>query len=181
MNEDQSFKNYTKLLEKVDKMFEAVFARHRNRFACQAGCYGCCKSQLSVFSVEARYIEAWLNAHPEAVRKIEERSAMLNDPDFCNFLDKEGGCTIYEARPVICRSHGLPVALGDGEPEQSVLTKQRDVCPLNFKGVDLDSLDDRDVMSLEHVNTLLSLINRAFDGSHGDERVRLDRLILDGP
>lgn len=87
---------------------------------------------------------------------------MQNDPDFCRFLDADGSCSIYEVRPIICRTHGAPVSWmeeddGGGNKEES-----RDVCPLNFEGVNLKELQAQDVISLDKLNTILSVIARHY-------------------
>lgn len=68
--------------------------------ACKSGCSGCCHYNVSVFPIEARYIEQW------AGKKRLPQS--LPPEDFhgtpCAFLE-EGRCSIYEHRPMACRKH----------------------------------------------------------------------------
>lgn len=210
MDKHSRYNNYTQLLSKVDAMFAQVKARHEGQFQCIAGCFGCCQAGLTVSNVEATRISSWLSDHSAITAKIRDRSQMLNDPELCSLLDREGRCSIYEVRPVICRSHGMPVSFeempeeigGDVndhssyvltnsvastnseglEPasENSVNTKideQRDVCPLNFEGEDLGALAEADVLSLEKLNVLLSLINIQFDKQHAGNRVPLMDLL----
>ena len=54
--------------------------------------------------------------------------------------------------------------------------ENRDVCPLNFKGTDLETLDSRFVLSLDKLNMLLSLVNRQFDSTKSNERIELAAL-----
>ena len=64
---------------------------------CQTGCSDCCHVRLTVTNVEAAAIRAHL-----AGRSI----TIGTDPDRCAALDPAGRCQIYDARPVVCRSHG---------------------------------------------------------------------------
>lgn len=181
--------NYTQLLSKVDAMFLAAKERQVDQFQCMAGCIGCCQAGLSVSNVEGRRISDWLLENLTVAAKIRDRTQMLNNPDYCSLLDSAGGCSIYDVRPLICRSHGMPVSMEEGpevipgdvnDHSKYVLTSQtdelRDVCPLNFEGVDLASISREDVLSLEKLNVLLSLINIDFDKPHAGERVSLETL-----
>jgi uncharacterized protein len=186
MNKYNRYYNYTQLLSKVDAVFLAAQERHTGQFQCMAGCIGCCQAGLSVSNVEARRIGDWLLENPAVAAKIIDRTQMLDNPDYCSLLDSAGSCSIYDVRPLICRSHGMPVSMEE-EPEviagdvndhsKYLLTSQtadlRDVCPLNFEGVDLASISCEDVLSLEKLNVLLSLINIDFDQTNAGERVSL--------
>ena len=173
MNKDSRYDNYTQLLAKVDAMFEAVRARHADKFQCASGCVGCCQPGLSVFNVEARKIGEWIDEHPDVVAKIQDKTLMLDDPDYCHLLDRKGRCTIYEVRPMICRSHGMPISWGGDEENP----EERDVCPLNFEGEDLNNLPKSDILSIDKLNILLSLINRQFDPDLAEKRVLLREVI----
>lgn len=167
MSQHNVFQNYAQLLTKVDEFFSAVYARNSAKFSCAKGCYGCCRGGLSVAKVEADYIRRWLDSHPSERDKIKDLSRMRNDPDFCRFLDADGNCSIYEVRPIICRTHGAPVSWseeeddGNGNKEES-----RDVCPLNFEGVNLKELQAQDVISLDKLNTILSVVTRHYAQSN---------------
>lgn len=176
MQKDNPYHNYTQLLEKVDRMFADVSKRHGSKFNCRKSCYGCCRSDLSVCHVEASYISDWLAVRPDLRDKISRREGMLNDPAFCSLLDQDGACSIYEARPLICRSHGLPISWKQDIFEGNSL-EQRDVCPLNFQGVDISQLEQVDVLSIDKTNILLSLINRAFDDSVAETRFQLSKIL----
>ncbi|MFC5742933.1 YkgJ family cysteine cluster protein [Dyella tabacisoli] len=68
--------------------------------ACKAGCDACCHYNVSLFPIEARYIEHFAGH--------KQRGDPLPAQDFhgqpCPFL-KEGRCGIYNARPISCRLH----------------------------------------------------------------------------
>ena len=68
--------------------------------ACRAGCSGCCHYNVSVFPLEARYIEEW-SGH-QRLPAAGPASDFHGTP--CTFL-KNGQCSIYEFRPLACRKH----------------------------------------------------------------------------
>ena len=166
MSQHNVFQNYAQLLTKVDEFFGSVYARNSAKFSCAKGCYGCCRAGLSVAKVESDYIRRWLYEHPGERAKIKDLSKMRNDPDFCRFLDADGACSIYEVRPIICRTHGTPVSWTEEDDPDSNKNESRDVCPLNFEGVNLKELQSQDVISLDKLNTILSVITRHYTQSN---------------
>lgn len=93
------------LTAKIDGFFARVEARHGDDMQCQTGCSDCCHARLSVTAVEAAAIRAYLAAHTITVGTA---------PDRCAALDAAGRCQIYAARPVVCRSHGVPIRMREG-------------------------------------------------------------------
>ncbi len=81
----------------------------------------------------------------------------------------DGACAIYDQRPIICRSQGLPLLTGEDE---------RATCPLNFVSTDLASLEDSDVLNLNTLNTLLSVLHQVYckDLEIDSDRLRLAEL-----
>lgn len=115
----------------VDTAAAELAARHAARLRCGPGCADCCVDGLTVFEVEAERIRkaasAWLptaDPHP---------------PGRCAFLDAELRCRIYEARPYVCRTQGLPLRWL-GEDGGGGTAEFRDICPLNEPGPPLVSL-----------------------------------------
>lgn len=53
----------------------------------------------------------------------------------CPLLGENGGCLVYEYRPMLCRTHGLPNIDDSGE------SFSNHYCTLNFAGIDPLSLD----------------------------------------
>ena len=162
----QALANYHQLLAKVDEKFTEIRARHVSDFQCAKGCHSCCKTGLSVGTLEAFAIEEWISGRPEIKAKIDALAhANPHKGKRCKLLDNDGACTIYAARPIVCRSHGAPLKFREKEAEL------RDVCPLNFGG-DVSSLQGENVINLDMLNTLLVLIGQQFGA--GEERVSLE-------
>jgi hypothetical protein len=83
----------------------------------------------------------------------------------CPLLSDAGQCRVYDARPMICRSHGLPIQVG--EPPQ------RDVCPLNFpEGPPVETLEADVVLDVNRLNATVGLISQ-LTGLPPEDRVDL--------
>jgi len=155
------------LRTKVDSFFVRVKETHPEAFACRQGCTDCCEVDLSVFPVEAEPIKKALVKAPELLR--QKISSRVTAEKHCVML-VDGACAIYHQRPIICRSQGLPLQTGDDE---------RATCPLNFISTDLSKLDASDVLNLNTLNTLLSVLHRVYckDSKVDPARLRLADLL----
>lgn len=141
---DPLLAQYRALVSKVDAFWDQALQTQPGAFRCASGCDGCCHQHLTVFGVEAAAIRAHLDAmDPRERARLHEPPA---HPDHCVFL-RHGRCAIYGARPVICRTHGLPIRI-DGAV---------DFCPLNFTDAEPEPAI---VLDLEQINTLLALVDR---------------------
>lgn len=159
---------YLAVLAKVDAKFTEIHDRHANRFQCRLGCHTCCAPGLSVSRVEQARLADHIRTTPgleQALRDLEREQPHADTR--CNFLDAQGKCLVYEARPVICRSHGAPVRV----TLQQVA--RLDVCPLNFAGVDLTTLAAGDCIDVETLNTILYVVNRRYDADGAGQRFAL--------
>lgn len=77
---------------------------------------------------------------------------------------------LYEARPIICRTHGYPLYF---EKDGKTLV---DFCPKNFKGV--SSFPKESLFDLEQLNTLLATINKQFIESIETDVPLADRIAM---
>jgi hypothetical protein len=152
------------LHERVDSFFRAAVAARPSAFACGEGCAGCCRVDLSVFGVEAAGIREAFGRLPGDVRAAAARRAVAGR--HCAMLDDSDRCIVYEARPVICRTHGLAVVTEEGRV---------DACPLNFR--DGPPLREQ-MLVLERVNGVLVAVNLA--AGHDGARVRLASIAREG-
>lgn len=110
----------------VDQLVAPLEARHAGWMRCARGCHGCCVDDLTVTGVEARWIAtrraAWL------------ATATPGPRGRCAMLDESGACRIYEDRPYVCRTQGLPLRWLEAGVER------RDVCPVHEPSEDLTAL-----------------------------------------
>jgi len=98
----------SELTTKVDGFFDRVSARHGDDMQCGSGCSDCCHARLTITGVEAAALRALIATWPADHRRT---LAELGPDDHCAALDAAGRCKIYEARPIVCRSHGAPIRM----------------------------------------------------------------------
>lgn len=140
------------LRRRVDEHFDAAVARTPEAFTCREGCAKCCHVQLTVHRIEADRVAESLSRladrDPELRARVAEQG---RDPALvhCSLL-VDNRCAVYDERPLICRSHGLPLLVSDGDTKVEV-----DGCDLNFVGV---PVPPRTRLALDAVNQPLSVI-----------------------
>jgi Fe-S-cluster containining protein len=149
------------LRRRVDAHFAAAVERTPEAFACREGCSSCCV-RFGVLEIEAERIRGVLARMDAGVRERVRVQGLDESATACALL-VDGRCSVYEERPIICRSHGLPIRIEeDGE-------SRVDVCRLNFVGI---SAPAPSVLVLDAVNAPLALIGRMWGG----ERISLAAL-----
>lgn len=119
-----------KFYSTLDSHIHAIEEKNKSRINCKKGCFSCCKDDLEVFGIEAANI------------KINHREFLSNEKSYtigmCAFLNEEGACRIYESRPFVCRTHGVPISYLQNDEEGEF--ELRDICPLNEEGEALENL-----------------------------------------
>jgi uncharacterized protein len=147
--------NYLTLRSKVDAQCRLAAAHLGDSMVCRKGCDSCCR-HISVFPVEALAINSALRSASPAVSEQISRLAANATENRCPLLE-EGNCLLYEARPIICRTHGYPL-LATLNGENSL-----DFCPLNFTGV--TNFPSDTILNMDLLNTTLAAINSVFCAS----------------
>lgn len=153
--------DYRHILVELDAFTTDVTRRRATDLACRRGCHSCCRVQLSVCHLEADLIRSHLKTlEPGARERLRGRAAQGDDPR-CAMLEADGSCAIYEARPLVCRTQGLPLRYPKGFVPEEALTGRLGEdgvtwCALNFKG---DAPEPRDVLDAELVDTRVGLAN----------------------
>ncbi|TAJ11183.1 YkgJ family cysteine cluster protein [Marinilabiliaceae bacterium JC017] len=143
---------YRILREEIDTEVEKLWKEHHTNMQCQKGCDQCCLN-FSVFPVE-------FDAIKEQVHEQYSETFALpttETTDKCAFL-KDHRCTIYEARPIICRTHGLPLLYMDAEGDNWELSH----CELNFSKVDETYFHTENTFQQDTFNSELFLLNKAY-------------------
>ena len=139
---------YTSILDRADDFFRSVAAAQPENMQCGKGCSLCCYGLFEIGSGDVPIIAEGLEKmHPARrrmiVRRAQEILAASNHPDLrecspaekesffdrteatpCPNLNDRGECLIYEHRPLVCRTFGLPLRNSD----QYI----GDICELNF-------------------------------------------------
>ena len=140
--------NYNKILERADHHFATVMETQPQNLKCGAGCSLCCHGLFEIGSGDVPVIaEGLALMHPSRRGKIIRRAVALMEssahPNLrecspeekesffdrtqttpCPNLGEDGLCMMYEHRPLVCRTFGLP--LREGRKYVG------DVCELNF-------------------------------------------------
>jgi len=183
MNVPTARERLGELFAKVDAFFDRGAARFpgADGVTCHAGCDDCCRRRFSVTAIEAEVIAEELAALPAEARERLAAHALRGDPSVCAALI-EGRCAVYAARPMICRTHGLPIRFAAPEPQ---LTKVRslpvvDACPRNFRGRDLGELPADMILDQTTLSMVLGALDtaRALEtGRPRGERVELASLL----
>ncbi len=167
---EKKLRNYRLFIEKVDQLCEGISSFIGDALTCHEGCSSCCLS-ISVFPVEAAAIvQAVENLPCRQKRKIMERLASFQSYEKCPLLYEER-CLIYEARPIICRTHGLPILVFENNE------RRIDICPKNF--LKLHHLPGNAIIDIEKLNTALTAINALYlkeTGSSLPERIQISAL-----
>ena len=147
-------KNYRALLKQVDAHIQQLEKTYSDKIACKKGCDSCCQF-LNLFPVEAFALaSAFLQTEKSSQDSV--RAELKKPTTGCPLLI-DHQCRLYQARPIICRTHGYPLYL---KKKGETLV---DFCPENFKG--MTSFPRSSLLDLEQLNTLLTAINTQFVAS----------------
>ncbi|MCA9538120.1 MAG: YkgJ family cysteine cluster protein [Myxococcales bacterium] len=155
---------YAALLNKVDAFSERVAQGQGPWLRCGRGCDGCCRTARSAWAVEIDALCTWLALAPAGLRqRLQARrdAPSVVRRERCIFLDDDGSCAVYPARPIICRTHGPAVRTPEGE-----LTW----CALNFADVAPEAvaglLPAEAILDLDLLDRMLALINARYLTAH---------------
>jgi len=140
--------SYQSILDRADGFFRKVLETQPQNLQCGRGCSLCCYGLFEIGSGDVPILADGLaKLHPSRRRKIIRRalaivsesrhpnlrecSPIVKEQFFdrtasvpCPNLDENGACMVYEARPLVCRTFGLPLRNAD--------EYLGDVCELNF-------------------------------------------------
>jgi hypothetical protein len=154
----------------IDRQAGRLASRHAARLQCARGCSDCCRDGLTVFQVEA-----------ERIRRQNPRLLAQGTPHAegaCAFLDGEGACRIYQDRPYVCRTQGLPLRWLEPDTAGGGV-EYRDICPLNEEGPPLEDLPEGDLWTLGPTEGRLAALQEAWSDGRL-ERVALRDLFVRG-
>lgn len=162
-------RKYNELVKKIDAQIKDTVSLHQNQLRCAPGCSSCCTIS-SVLPLEAYLLR-------EAVNMLEkERQMQLAASNSSCPLLIEGLCSIYQNRPIICRTHGLPIAYVDYER----LSIDVSACTINFpEGY---CFEQEELFYMDSFNGELAVINKEFCkelGLNPAERISMWSLVGD--
>jgi uncharacterized protein len=151
------------LYDEVDAESHRLEDVHGARLKCRRGCSQCCVDDLTVFEVEATRIRT---KHAELLATQQPHPLGM-----CAFLDAEGACRIYNDRPYVCRTQGLPLRWLE-ERDDWEFVELRDICPLNDEGTPIEELFEDECWTIGPIEERLA----ALQSSSADGR--MDRVSL---
>ena len=145
--------NYNQLITKIDALCSGIESALGEQITCSEGCSSCCTS-ITLFPVEAAALRDAIDALPmeeaESIRQHLPQNAL---GERCPLLSNHR-CLLYSARPIICRTHGLPISYTEEDQRKS------DCCPLNM--AETESISGTHVIDLDKLNTLLVAVNSLY-------------------
>lgn len=169
--------HYRQLTEKVDGFFARVAGREAAAMQCDSGCSDCCQYGLSATVAEAEAVADVIAAmtdeqrvalaHNMARRQAEVAAHAVDTR--CVALSEAGRCMIYAGRPIVCRSHGVPVRMLN---ERSLPVVS--ACYRNFVDREPATIAADCVLDQTTLSTTLLAINAG-----ASERFALDELLAD--
>lgn len=140
-------KKFFDITNLIQQEFDRNLELYGDKIQCRKGCSKCCSQIFRITPLDGWIITEHVKSLPEEDRNrlIENAKEYLNKSlppsggDLeggkpCPALGSEGECTIYEARPVICRRFGMPIY--DYKNPERV-----HACELNFS--DGDEITDK--------------------------------------
>jgi Fe-S-cluster containining protein len=173
------------LAEKADAFFARVRARYPDALACGPGCASCCAPHLEVTPLEARALGQHVASLPPHEREALAARARAGRDDACVALDPEGRCDVYRARPLVCRTHGVPIRLASAEPVKSRRAlPMLSVCERNFRELDLADVSPDCVLDQTTLSTVLGALDAALADAESrprGERVALAQVLAGAP
>lgn len=159
---------YQALVAKVEAFTSSVAARRARDLACGEGCASCCEAWLSVSDVEAAALRGAIAQLPPETRaelrargaREQEREARGASQPRCAMLDERGACSVYDARPIVCRTQGHALRYPEGLIPRAAITRKTnngDVtwCPLNYHRA---APNAEDVLDAERVDQILAVV-----------------------
>lgn len=154
MNPD-NLTEYYQFREKLDQTIQHLTHLHQPHLQCAKGCDQCC------FSFRVFPVEFYAIAQEQKLKASPDTSLEIGEMERCGFL-KNHACTIYPSRPMICRTHGLPLMNMNADGNEWELN----ICELNFTDADDDAFDDDNVLMQDTINSELFNINKIFIEKH---------------
>ena len=157
----EHIKEYLSLRNEIDTQTKVLWDQHHNNMACKKGCDQCCLN-FDVFPIEFEVIKQQVQ---KEYPKVLEQPLNEESGDKCYFLTNHE-CRLYNARPIICRTHGYPLLYMNEEGDQWELSH----CELNFTEIDDDYFNEENTYPQDTINSKLFMLNKSYINSLDDKK-----------
>lgn len=156
---------YFALCRKADLLFASTCQSFHGKMQCRVDCFHCCTLN-SVLPIEAVALaKAIRDLDADGRREINIQTEQ-QDLSYCPLL-LEGRCTVYSSRPLICRTHGAPLAYVDYAAEAIEIS----ACPVNFSA-DF-SFNNEQLLYMDELNRELLTLNEQFTSRQEGSQLRI--------
>lgn len=166
MTHNKFFKQYRDLRGSIDKLSAKLEETHKLHIHCQKGCDLCCMD-FSIFPVEFYAIRSEM----AEMNFIPDTGLVDHNSPSCKFLQNHA-CTIYPFRPVICRTHGLPLLYTNEEGEWEL-----SACELNFTNFGFEGFNLKNTYPQDKFNSRLYLLNKEFIAEYQEIKYNEQELV----
>ncbi|TVQ85874.1 MAG: hypothetical protein EA393_13170 [Bacteroidetes bacterium] len=147
MEYEEFFGEYFNIRDELDRHCAELYKLHAPHLNCKSGCDSCCMD-FSIFPVEFYTIKK------QAGYNLKKGNISASEGE-CPFLVNHR-CVIYDARPIICRTQGLPLLyMGVEQWELSA-------CELNFTNFDFNEFTEESTFPQDKYNSRMFLLNQKF-------------------
>ena len=163
---------YSELCRVIEESSNEISQKFITQITCKVGCHSCCIPKLSISKIEKERIKDFVQQNLSVYKRLQDIEKDNPHKSMrCLMLDEKGKCSIYEVRPVICRTHGYPILYSDRDQWFA------DVCSLNFTDQPLENLEESDFIIVDVINQHIALSNleEGFDDSRYE--LRLDAIM----
>ena len=144
-------------------------AQQADSLQCAAGCDQCCRVRRSAWAIEIDGVRRYLSTLTTSEQAAIAEQARAPDAQAgrrCAFLDARGHCSVYAARPLICRTHGPAIQQGG----------TLRWCDLNFDGLSpsevAEVLPGESILNVDLLDQMLVMINGRFVAEHPEVPLR---------
>ena len=168
---ENAVETYNQLVREIERELRRLEDFYGDILQCRPACDDCC-IPFSLLPLEAAIIrQAYETLDDKDKFAVMQRIDTQHDK--CPLLIQRK-CSIYQSRPLICRTHGLPITYISEELE----TIEVSACPVNFP--DGTSFERDGLLFMDPFNEKLAAINHKFVNEKGmrhDIRVAMHKII----
>ena len=169
MNIDALINEYKDLCRLTDERVQELERRLAGFIHCKPGCHTCC-TLTSVLPLEGLVIKKAVATFDTRMLATVRQQAAASSP-YCPLLF-DGLCLIYQNRPLICRSHGVPVAYIDYDRQALEVS----ACLLNFPA-DF-AMQEAQLLYMDELNQWLHRLNDRLPRKNEAARESIRGIIL---